>query len=651
MTPFQAPAPTPLQAVLFDMDGTLVDTEQLWWDAVEEVAAELGYVLVASDQPDVLGRPVEHTAGVLAERTGGVTGPIAAELHRAFAERVRARIVPRPGALTLLGALHDEGVPTALVTASPREVADTVVAALAEAGHGGFTVTVTADDTALTKPSPDPYLAACRALRVAPAACVAVEDTPTGVASAEAAGCQVLAVPSAVPIDPAPGRTVLDSLEQATPERLRALVADAPAPRFVVPELTTAPARIGRPFTATVAGLVRGATLPVTFAAGDDAPRWLTVHADGTLSGVPETAPWAVPTPVTQTTDAVAQTTEAGTETTDAGIQVTEVTAAVAEITAVDAHGATARLTVRIPVRRADAPPLDRVRVMSWNLWLGGGFVDDHRDKQLAVLLGANADVVGLQETAVHAGPELAAALGWFHHSAGENLAILSRHPITATLGDPDVGFYGATGARIRLGEDADGTAHDLVLWTAHLNYTPYGPYDACFDGLRAPELAAREEESGRVREIGDVLAAMGPGLADADRTPVILTGDFNAPSHLDWTTATAAAGLHEGHGPVDWPVSRAAERAGLRDSYREAHPDPVAAPGTTWSPVHPRHEDGSGRPEPQDRIDFVLHAGSRLTVVDSTALSYGRISPWPDVAANEWPSDHAAVITTYRIT
>ncbi|MFF9982212.1 HAD-IA family hydrolase [Streptomyces erythrochromogenes] len=619
MTSSYSPAPTPLQAVLFDMDGTLVDTEQLWWDTVAEAAERLGHVLVEADQPDVLGRPVEHTAGVLAARSGAPAAAIAAELHRAFADRVRTRVVPRPGALALLGALRAEGVPTALVTASPREVAETVVAALAEAGHGGFTVTVTADDTALTKPNPDPYLAACRALRVPPAACVAVEDTPTGVASAEAAGCQVLAVPSVARIDPAPGRTVLDSLEQATPDRLRALVADAPAPRFLVPELTTRRARAGRPFTARVAGLVRGAARPVTFAAAGG-PDWLTVHADGTLGGTPSPLP---------------------------GPNTADVTVAVAEVIAVDAHGATARLTVRIPVAAADAPALDRVRVMSWNLWLGGSPVDDHRDKQLAVLLAADVDVVGLQESAVHAAPELADALGWFHHSAGENLAVLSRHPVVDTLGDPAVGFYGAAGARIRLDEHPDGAPHELVLWTAHLNYTPYGPHDACFGALSAPELAAREEESGRVGEIDGILAGMAPDLAAADRTPVLLVGDFNAPSHLDWTAA--AAPLHGGHGPVDWPVSRAVERAGLRDSYREAHPDPVAAPGTTWSPVHPRHEDGSGRPEPQDRIDFVLHAGERLTVLDSTTLATGRIAPWPDVAANDWPSDHAAVLTTFR--
>ncbi|RSS81662.1 endonuclease/exonuclease/phosphatase family protein [Streptomyces sp. WAC06614] len=268
---------------------------------------------------------------------------------------------------------------------------------------------------------------------------------------------------------------------------------------------------------------------------------------------------------------------------------------------------------------------------------------------RLRALLAADADVVGLQETAVHAGPELAEALGWFHHRAGENLAILSRHPVTGTQGDPDVGFYGAAGARIRLDGHPDGTPHEPVLWAAHLNHTPYGPYDAdpCFAGLAAHELRAREAQSGRVREIEEVLAAMAPDLAAADRTPVVLVGDFNAPSHLDWTVPAAV--LHEGHGPVDRPVSRAVERAGLRDSFREAHPDPVAVPGTTWSPAHPLHKDGSGRPEPQDRIDSVLHAGARPTVLDPTTVATGHIAPWPDVAANDWPSDHAAVLTTFR--
>ncbi|MFC8513812.1 HAD-IA family hydrolase [Streptomyces sp. NPDC057257] len=481
----------PLQAVLFDMDGTLVDTERLWWEAVQDIATELGRPLAEADQPEVLGRPVEHTADWLAGLTGA--RDLAARLHEEFAERVRTGIVPRPGALALLDALARDGVPTALVTASPRAVADSVLAVL---GADRFRVSVTADDTPATKPDPDPYLAACRALGVDPARCVAVEDTPTGVTSAEAAGCAVLAVPSLAPIAPAPGRTVVPSLAEVTPGRLRDLV---------------------RP----------------------------------------------------------------------------------------------------------------RLRVLSWNLWYGGTKVDDHRAKQLKVILDTEADVVGLQETAGTAARELAEALGWYHHEAGENLGVISRHPITAGLGDPDVGFYGAAGARISV----DGL-REVDVWTAHLHYTPYGPYEAAFDGLPPAELIAHEGvRLGQMREALRWIAESG----GAER-PVILTGDFNCPSHLD-------------RPDVDWPVTRAAEEAGLRDSYREAHPDPVLAPGHTWSPIHPVHEENPARPEPQDRIDYVLHNGHGLDVIDARTVVTGVPRPWPDVAGNDWPSDHAAVLTTFALT
>ncbi|AZQ33410.1 HAD family hydrolase [Streptomyces cyaneochromogenes] len=468
----------PLQAVLFDMDGTLVDTERLWWEAVEHVA---GRALTEADEADVLGRPVEYTAAWLAAATGARADALADELHREFADRVRAGIVPRPGALDLLDALAREGVPTALVTASPRAVADTVLAALG--GASRFAVSVTADDTEHTKPAPDPYLAACRALGVDPSGCVAVEDTETGVASAEAAGCTVLAVPSLAPIEAVPGRTVEASLEGITPSALRSL-------------------------------------LPY------------------------------------------------------------------------------------------------RLRVMTWNLWYGGTKVHDHRAKQLKVIAETDADVVGLQETYGTAAEELAGALGWYHHRAGENLGVISRYPITARFGDPDVGFYGAAGVRVRVHEGAE-----VDVWTVHLDYKEYGPYVTDGDPTA--------HEGVRLAQLRDAL-----GRVD-DRVPVVLVGDFNSPSHLD-------------RPGVDWPVTKAAEEAGLRDSYREAHPDPVAHPGHTWSPIHPVREDGSGRPEPQDRIDFVLHRG--LGVLDSETYVSGRPRPWPHVEDNDWPSDHAAVITTFSL-
>ena len=222
--PSAAPPSAP-PAVLFDMDGTLVDTEPLWWQAAAELAAELGAPLGADELPEVLGRAAGHTAAHLrrsraADRT---EAELVTALNDAFSGKVAAGVVPRPGALALLAGLREAAVPTALVSASPRRVVDLVLAAI---GAQWFTVTLAVEDTPRTKPDPAPYLAAARRLGLDPADCVAVEDSPAGVASARAAGCAVLAVPSAVPIDAVGRVTLADSLEDADVALLGRLAAD-----------------------------------------------------------------------------------------------------------------------------------------------------------------------------------------------------------------------------------------------------------------------------------------------------------------------------------------------------------------------------------------------------------------------------------------
>lgn len=129
-----------------------------------------------------------------------------------------------PGAARLLAELSGHSVPTALVSASHRRIIDRVLRSL---GAEHFTLTVAGDEVPRTKPHPDPYLLAARRVGADPARCAVVEDTATGVAAAEAAGCRVVAVPSLAPIAPADGRAVVGSLEEVDLRFLRALVADA----------------------------------------------------------------------------------------------------------------------------------------------------------------------------------------------------------------------------------------------------------------------------------------------------------------------------------------------------------------------------------------------------------------------------------------
>jgi HAD superfamily hydrolase (TIGR01509 family) len=210
----------PLQAVLFDMDGTLVETEQYWGEAMDELAVELGgRPMSAPARERTVGTSMRSSMTVLYDDVAVTRTPAQA---RADARRVEERTAElmargihwRPGARTLLAEVVASGLPTALVTTTPRRIAALVLARIAADLEGEpFDLTVCGDEVPARKPDPAPYRQAMAELAVDPAGCVVLEDSVAGVTSALAAGAAVLGVPSLQPIPPQPGLVLRDTLE------------------------------------------------------------------------------------------------------------------------------------------------------------------------------------------------------------------------------------------------------------------------------------------------------------------------------------------------------------------------------------------------------------------------------------------------------
>lgn len=212
-------------AVFFDMDGLMVDSEPQWFLSEIEVTQPFGYTWLESDQIACLGGPLSRVGQYMYDKCGQVESPefFTQTLVRVQAEKMRGKTPTMPGALELVRNLQSHGIKTALVSASPRNIVDAVLDNL---GHDLFPFSISSDDVAQTKPQPDCYLKAANISQSNISNCLIFEDSLTGMKAATSSGAFLIAVPHLVHIEEAQKVRVVKSLEQLNFEILEKLHSD-----------------------------------------------------------------------------------------------------------------------------------------------------------------------------------------------------------------------------------------------------------------------------------------------------------------------------------------------------------------------------------------------------------------------------------------
>lgn len=279
--------------------------------------------------------------------------------------------------------------------------------------------------------------------------------------------------------------------------------------------------------------------------------------------------------------------------------------------------------------------------VLSWNVWHGGhskAYPEKGCEGTIGILKKSKADVILMVET-YGAAPMIADSLGYQYNLISSNLCIFSRYPIVKKYAFPDsIATFNFGGVEI----DMDGTP--VRLFDTWLHYLPdmrLVPTDKT-----EQEILAWDDVGTRDEEIRKIIGVLKPILAESDSIPLIMGGDFNSHSHLDWTEATKNLYNHGG-AVVNWTVSKAMERAGFKDSFREINPDPVKNIGTTWL----TDADSLETVNRQDRIDFIYYQGKTIQAVASecydTILGEMFSFKGDDFF---YASDHGFVLTTFKI-
>lgn len=282
----------------------------------------------------------------------------------------------------------------------------------------------------------------------------------------------------------------------------------------------------------------------------------------------------------------------------------------------------------------------DHMRLLSWNLWFGGQKMRHGVERQTELLAAERPDIVCLQECWGDAAAKIGRRLGLTVAQQDFDNAILSRWPVQLLV--TDTAPY-ATAAVVWA------PCGPMLVWSVHLEHTDYGPYRAADLETDPESVFSQAGERLRDEQAVKILAVTAERLAELpEGTPVIIAGDFNVPSPQDWDGTLRPA--------AQWPATGRLLEAGFVDAFRRVHPDPVRAPGLTWSQIHTLDD------EPRDRIDFVfvdgldVHAADHLggaaddhdAASDPGFCEYGgTVRHIPDHAENTFASDHLAVRVT----
>ena len=275
------------------------------------------------------------------------------------------------------------------------------------------------------------------------------------------------------------------------------------------------------------------------------------------------------------------------------------------------------------------------ITVMSFNVWSGENS-QAGRNKIVEIILSGEADIIGVQEMGNGEGESIANSLGFhYHQQSGGDIQVISRFPIVRQ--SP---FNLGVLIEINPGQN-------VWLFNAHLAPYPYQPYDLR-DGILGMEestvIAAAEAARGsKVNNyLADMSAALNSGI------PVFFTGDFNEPSHLDWTEAAAAATERPFDLKVEYPASKKIVDAGMLDSFRAVRADEVNNQAYTWTPGRPPPNLNSN--EVHDRIDLVYYKGDGVVSIASQTIGLSESNANTDIGVAGFNADHRAVVSRFEI-